>query len=210
MTAEAFSGEQVAAEAENIIDNVQQTRYQYPPYLIDNETGTYYVDCCGFVSYVLESIAIEHYEMIPPVPGWPVPQAFKYYEFFTDLTTTPLVGWRLIPRLANCVAGDIIAWRLLSPDSTGDTGHVFIVAGDPVVLESGDIAIPAYDSSNVLHYDDSRFLPDGQQTTGVGTGTINFKVDRSGGPAAFQFGPGDCFHAAPIAIGRLEPIKMVG
>ena len=41
---------------------------------------------------------------------------------------------------------------------TGDTGHVFIVADLPEVLDESHMAIPAYDSSDILHYDDSRDL----------------------------------------------------
>jgi hypothetical protein len=210
MSGEASQGQQVAAEAERIVDNTRHTRYQYPPYSIDDETGTYDVDCCGFVSYVLECIAPEHYDLIPKVDGWPVPQAFKYEEYFHNLPTDGSVGWRRIDRLADSRRGDIIAWRLLQSDSAGDTGHVFIVADDPEVLEAGLYAVRAYDSSNVLHYDDSRDLGDGEQQTGVGTGTIHFEVDGTGKPTTFQFGPGDPCLSAPIAIGRIEPIEPVG
>jgi hypothetical protein len=206
---EASHGRQVAAEAERIVDNTRHTRYQYPPYVIDDQTGTYDVDCCGFVSYVLDCVAPEHYKLIGAAANWPVPQAFKYYEFIDSLPTTGTVGWRRIYRLADSRPGDIIAWLLRQ--TVGDTGHVFIVAGDPEVVTADQSAVRAYDSSDILHYDDSRQLADGQQETGVGTGTIQFQIDQATGrPTAFQFGPGDCFHSVPIAIGRLEPIARFG
>lgn len=209
MSSEATKGKQVADEALHIVDNTRHTVYKYPPYRIDDETGTYDLDCCGFVSLVLQRIAPEHYHLIPAVHGWPVPQAFKYYEYFAGLPTVGSVGWRPIGRLTAISEGDVIAW-LLGGDSAGDTGHVFVVAGKPEVLEAGLSAVPAYDSSNVLHYDDSRHLTDGKMRTGVGTGTIRFNVDEAtGSPTAFQFGPGDHFHSAPIAIGRLERIAPV-
>jgi hypothetical protein len=42
--------------------------------------------------------------------------------------------------------------------------------------------------------------------SGVGEGTMLFRVDAAGAPTAVQFGPDDRFHALPIVIGRLEPL----
>ena len=212
MPGEATRGAQIALQAQRIVDDTRHTRYKYPPYVIDDATGTYEVDCCGFVSLlVLKRIAPEHYTMIQAAPDWPVPQAYKYYEFFDGLSKQGSIGWRRIHRLTDSQRGDIIAWRLLNSDSAGDTGHVFIVSADPEALETGVITVAAYDSSNVLHYDDSRLAPEGQPKTGLGKGSIHFQVDPTTGcPIAFQFGPCDPFRSAPIAIGRLEPIAPVG
>jgi hypothetical protein len=88
-----------------------------------------------------------------------------------------------------------------------DTGHVLVVARAPEVIGADLSAVRAYDSCDALHYGDSRELANGEQETGVGTGTIHFQVDQTtGSPIAFHLGPGDPFHSVPIAIGRLDPI----
>ena len=66
------------------------------------------------------------------------------------------------------------------------------------------IAVRVYDSSRVAHFEDSRERG-GAFESGVGVGTLLFRVGRSGEPTAVQFAPSDRFHALPIVIGRLEP-----
>ncbi len=208
MPPEASHREQVAAEAQCIVDNTRHTRYQHPPYRIDDRTGTYNLDCKGFVSLALERIALEHYELVTKAPGHVVPNAGEYYEYFASLSTAASVGWRRLDRLADSRRGDIIAWLLPQSDPAGDSGHVFVVASAPAVIGAGLSAVPAHDASDALHYDDSRLKANGTQETGVGTGTIHFQVDpTTGSPTAFQFGPGDQFHSVPIAIVRLEPLS---
>jgi hypothetical protein len=206
MASEAPIGQQLADECESIVDTLTDTIYQYPPYFVDRAAGIYYIDCSGFVSLVLGWVAPRHLDAIPPEPGLPAPQAYLFYEFLSGLPTDDSGGWRQIDRLADALPGDIIAWTLGTVAPGHDTGHVFIVADVPFVLDETHMAVPAYDSSNVLHYDDSRVLPDDGQATGVGSGTINFVVGTDGKPAEFQFGPRDPYFPVPIAIGRLGPI----
>jgi hypothetical protein len=203
MSAEASQGAQIAAEAERIFNNTKQTLYQYPAYVVEENTGRYDIDCCGFVSYILANIAPEHLKMVPTI-HWPVPLAFEYFLYFDSLSTRGSAGWSPVADLRDSLPGDIIAWRRLA--SVGDTGHVFVVVDAPVVVAPGVVAVNACDSSNILHYDDSRSVVDGEQATGVGTGTIRFEIDDTGKPTAFQFGHGDRFHSYSIAIGRLVPI----
>ena len=54
----------VAAEAEAILLSVVHTVYQHDTY-VDVETGTYDMDCSGYVGYVLQRIAPRHYQTIP-------------------------------------------------------------------------------------------------------------------------------------------------
>ena len=37
-----------------------------------------------------------------------------------------------------------------------NTGHVFVVVADPEILDDGVVVVRAYDSSDVIHYDDTR------------------------------------------------------
>ena len=195
-------GERVGHEAEHIVHTLRHTHYQHKEY-INVDTGTYDVDCSGFVSFVLQQVAPEHLQVIPKESGWEIPRAFKYEEFFSSLSSHPERGWSPIQDLSQVRRGDIVAWSL--PDhlgKEGDTGHVFVVAAAPAKLEADLLAVRACDSSTLRHYHDSRRRDDGTFQTGVGAGTIHFKVDVAGKPLSFQFGPGDKFHSVPIAIGR--------
>jgi hypothetical protein len=207
---------QVANEALSIINSNPQTTYTDNIY-IDPATGTYDVDCSGFVSWVLGQVAPNHLDMIQPSGTETRLHAQDYYNFFSGLPLTDANGWWQIAALADAGRGDLIAWAL--PPSSGSTGHVFIVAEQPVALDSSTMAVPAYDASDVLHYDDSRYLGPGQQQTGVGSGTFHLQIQLPGtgqtqpsgapapppgAPIAFQFGPGDQFFSDSIAIAHIE------
>lgn len=209
MPPEATSGQQVAAEGERIVESATSTDYKYPPYVIDEATGTYDVDCSGFVSLVLKDIAPAHFGAIAAEEGDTWPRADELYEFLATSPTDDSTGWRRIDRLGDCLPGDIIAWPLEPVEPGHDTGHVVIVAGAPFPIDEDHMAVPTYDSSDILHYDDTRLLPDGAQATGVGSGTIHFRIDPDGKPTEFQFGPDDHCHRVPIAIGRLVPMPVV-
>jgi hypothetical protein len=199
----AETAERVADEAECVVNDVKHTKYQHKSY-IDVATGTYDVDCNGFVGYVLQKVAPDHYHEIPKETDQDRPRAFKYYDFFAHLPEGS--GWHQIHRLADARRGDVIAWRLtVNPELDHDTGHVMIVAEAPG--DEGDLSIEVYDSSNVPHFDDSRGHGGDSPATGVGTGTIRFRVDADGKPTEFLFGPPpEVYRSHPIAIGRIEPL----
>jgi hypothetical protein len=208
MAGEANSRQQVADKAECVIKDAKHTIYQHKSY-IDVATGTYDVDCNGFVGYVLEHVAPKHFHEIPKEADQVRPRAFKYYDYFAALPDGGAGGWLQILRLADARRGDIIAWRLFEqPELDQNTGHVMIVAGDPADIGDGVLSVRIYDSSDVLHFDDSRGKGGNSPATGVGTGTVRFRVNANGKPTEFQFGPPpDQFLSHPIAIGRLEPLK---
>ncbi len=195
-------GEKIGTEAEHIVHTLHNTHYQHDEQ-VDIATGTYDVDCSGFVSLVLKQAAPEHLQVIPKESGWAIPRAFKYEEFFHSLSSHPEKGWHAVQEISQVRRGDIMAWAI--PQNLGkdeDTGHVFVVAAAPEKLEVGLFAVRVCDSSTVPHYDDSRVEAGGKFNTGVGTGTIHIKADNSGKPLSFQFGKGDQFHPVPIAMGR--------
>jgi hypothetical protein len=195
--------DQVAAQAEFIVNNLLETHYTYTEH-IDVASGVYDCDCSQFVSLVLADVAPRHYAMIPGEANQRPPQAFEYFVFFTSPALPSSGGWSRIDALPDARRGDIVAWQL-PPSDGGDTGHVFFVAETPVLIDSGIFAVRVYDSAAVPHFDDTR--EDGEFTSGVGTGFINFTVDDSGSPVAFQFGPSENeFVTLPIAIARVEPL----
>jgi len=93
--------------------------------------------------------------------------AQDYYDFFSQLPNETIDGWRQIPYLRYARRGDLIAWALPPPNP--DTGHIFVVAADPVPVAENTLAVMAYDASDIHHYDDSR----GPRQTGVGSGTFH-------------------------------------
>jgi hypothetical protein len=198
-----FLTEQLAGMAENIVDTLVQTDYQFNEQINAGE-GIYDCDCNSYVGFILEALAPQHYAMIPKEPGQPRPRAFKYYEFFVNPALPE--GWRRIFSLADAQRGDIVAWRFPQITMGQNTGHVFFVAETPWQLESGPMAVRVYDSAQVPHFEDTRGSGADQFPNGVGSGIINFEIDAAGAPTAFQFGPGTLFVSEPIAIGRAEPL----
>jgi hypothetical protein len=200
VSSEATRRQQVASAAEAILLAVRHTVYQHETF-VDVATGTYDMDCSGYVGYVLERIAPRHYMTIPAVGNRPL--AFEFYDRFSTLPVGGADGWRPIDALVNARRGDIVAWKsdLLEPGF--NTGHVLIVVDDPQALGDSVVAVRAYDSSNILHYDDTRGRGGDSPATGLGEGTIQFRYTASG--LEFQFGPRDAYHECPLAIGRLEP-----
>ena len=199
---------QVAAQAEFVVNNLQQTDYQYTEN-IDIDNGVYDCDCSQFANFVLARVAPDHYATLVAAAGEPVPRAFDYYDFFHSLPSQAGDAWEQVEVLADAARGDMIAWRLpLEPGH--DTGHVVFVAGTPTVDDQGYFAVRVYDSAIVPHFDDTRGDGPGQWPSGVGSGFINFQVGADGQPVAFQFSPplsgpplSAPFTSLPIAIGRL-------
>jgi hypothetical protein len=207
MSGEATSGQQVADEADRVFNDVVETTYSHKNH-IDVATGTYDVDCNGFVGFVLKQAAPQHYSEITPEPGHIRPRAFVYQRYFANLPDSGAGGWLPISHLADARRGDVIAWSLtVNPEKDHNTGHVMIVSDDPV--DDGDdvLSVRVYDSSDVIHFDDTRGQGGDSPATGVGMGTVRIRV-KGGVPIEFQFGPApDQFHTHPISIGRIEPLS---
>ena len=192
---------QVAGEALRILENTRHTNYQHN-LVIDEATGTYDVDCSGFASYILGRVARNHLSLIPIVTPLGISEsrllAQDDYDFFSQLPNETIDGWLQILYLRDARRGDLIAWALPPPNP--DTGHIFVVAADPVPVAENTLAVMAYDASDIHHYDDSR----GPRQTGVGSGTFHLQVNSAGKPIAFQFNAPDPVVPTSIAIGRIE------
>ena len=163
-------------EALSVYKSVRHTTYSHKNY-IDVATGIYDIDCNGFVGFVLAEIAQEHFHMITPEPNHTLPRAFIYQRYFANLSTGGTGGWIQVLRLADARVGDIVAWALTAaPDRGKNTGHVMIVADDPVDLGDNTLSVRVYDSSDVIHYDDTRGRGGDSPPTGVGVGTVRLRV----------------------------------
>ena len=200
--------EQIAEQAEFVVNNLQETRYQHTEH-IDVDLGVYDCDCNGLVAFILERAAPDHYAKIPKETDQPRPRAFKYYEFFSSLVPDATGGWHKIDLMQDVRRGDIIAWRFAEIEPGHDTGHVLFAAETPVTDDSGNFSVRVYDSAAQPHFDDTRGKGEGKFVSGVGSGFINFKVDELGRPTAFQFAPSEGFRPLPIAIGRVGPFSGI-
>ncbi len=203
-TREATESREVATVARWIVQGVKRTAYEHG-LIADPATGSLFTDCSGFVSFLLEGIAPEHYGAIPRQTDHAYPRAFEFFDYFASRAADATRAWRRIPRLFDAAEGDLVAWRAPHLRADQDSGHVFVVAEAPALVTAGVWAVRVYDSSDVPHFDDSRGHS-GAFASGVGTGTILLHVDALGRAIGFQFGPDDALHEAPIAIARLEPI----
>ena len=161
--------DQMASQAEFVVNNLAQTDYQHVE-KINVDRGIYNCDCNGFVSFVMQRSAPDHYAMIPHEPDQLRPRAFEYYVFLSALTPESTGGWHRIDFLRDAQRGDIIAWRFPTVEKGHDTGHVLIVAEPPSVDPSGIFTVPVYDSAAQPHFDDTRGNKPGQAATGVGSG----------------------------------------
>lgn len=167
-------------------------------------------DCSGLVSYVLQTIAPKHYEVLKNSSsrsGHPL--ASTYERFFSSLSTTKLTdGWMQVANYKDLCRGDLIAWKKPlpppSPDGTavphkrGNTGHVMIVESAPSEPQRGSangqdflyVNIPVIDSSSVDHFPPEQLPPQAHQAhrDGIGRGTIRLLVSESGQPVGYWEG----------------------
>jgi hypothetical protein len=179
----AAQSENLGDAAERLLSRVRETHYQHRTYA-DQSRGAYDMDCSGFVDYLLEHFAPVQFASLRVEPGHTRPRAAMYFDLFTRLNKSPLLGWESVPKLGEARRGDIIAWQLAaSTDRPGNTGHVVVVAAAPVEQTTHLYRVQVYDSSVIHHDEDSR--PEG--TNGLGEGVITFRVDASGQPIGFRF-----------------------
>jgi hypothetical protein len=192
-------GENLADAAQQLLTGIHETHYQHKTYVVES-AGIYDMDCSGFVDFLLKRVAPERYADLPIEPGHARPRAAIYFDLLSGLRRHDLPGWKAIDRLADAQRGDIIAWELeAATQRPGDTGHVVIVAGSPVLAGAVEYQVAVYDSSGIHHDDDSR----PKETSGIGKGVILFQVDDRGAPVAFRFNSHAHLHLEPIAIGRI-------
>jgi len=195
----ASTSENLADAAQRLLSDVRETHYQHKTH-VDRAGGVYDMDCSGFVDYLLKRIAPQQFGQLPIEPNHARPRAAIYFKLLNGLGEQPLPGWKSIRQIGQAQRGDIIAWELqASTQEPGDTGHVVIVDAAAVQVAKNIYRVEVYDSSGIHHDEDSR----PEHTSGVGKGTITFRVNGRGEPIAFQFNSRAHFHEEPIAIGRL-------
>jgi hypothetical protein len=193
----------VFLEAFRMFRNIRSTEYVHPPYTSDDTTGTYKFDCLGFVDHVLMNATPAAYREIGNAGN---PSIESYASAFNRLDTKSpiaLVGTKVQHPL-DLKPGDVCLW--LKPN-TLDTGHMWIIAGEPAVnpKRPDEVMVRIFDSTGTAHSDDSR--TGSAWKTGLGTGILGFMVDSNGNPVGLYWEGGASTAAGEkdmtIVCGRL-------
>lgn len=190
-------------EAYRMFSNMKETGYVHPPYTVDETAGIYMFDCLGFVDHVLMNANPASYKEIGKGVN---PSIGSYAAYFNKLSVTApdSLGWTKVTHSADLQPGDICLW--LRP-TTLDTGHMWIIAGQPEVnpKRTDEVLVRIFDSS-VPHSDDSRTY--GGFRNGLGSGILGMMVDREGNPLGLYWEGGVSTAAGEkdttIVCGRLN------
>src|SRR3954462_12289838 len=192
----------IQVEAERILGQIQLTEYRHETD-IDENKGTYYCDCSGFVGYVLNRTVAKDDPKGPLGDKKRRPLAMDYERAF-EAAPEKAAGaarWQKIVRVSDTRPGDVIAWRHEVP-KPGNTGHVVIVDSTPVVEKDGLVRVVVIDSTTLSWTDDSG----AKRGSGVGRRTMWFKVDEEGRPAGYVRGSRSAkAKMEAISIGRALP-----
>jgi len=215
-------------------------------------------DCSGWLSFVLNTVSPLHEAVLQAQRRQdehnrvysedfalresrrPWSRAFVVTQYLRS-SEAPATGFEIVSSFEDLRSGDIGAYamgRYAKPsDETRpkprDTGHVFIVTGQPSVVDPDTknyngrgtlaadaakvIAVPVVDSSSTLHFDpDSRKNDDGRYTLprvaphtrakpgGVGTGTIWFALSKEGRVLQKRLGPQQKYRPVLARAARLH------
>ena len=190
-------------EAYRMFQTMNSTEYIHPPYYVNDTEGIYQFDCLGFVDHVMMNADPDGYRTIGKGVN---PSIGSYAVYFSKLnaSTPDRLGWTNVPHPIDLQPGDICLW--LKP-ATLDTGHMWIIAGNPKVNPNrpDEVLVRIFDSSEA-HSDDSRSVS--ANKTGLGSGILGMALDRKGSPAGLYWDGGVSTAAGEqnttIVCGRLN------
>ena len=189
-------------EAYRMFSNMKSTEYVHPPYTVDEKAGIYKFDCLGFVDHVLMNADSNGFKEIGKGVN---PSIESYASYFNKLDTIKpdAAGWTRVAHPVDLKPGDLCLW--LTP-STLDTGHMWIIAGEPSLnpKRSSEVLIRIFDSSKA-HSDDSR--TDSAYKTGLGSGILGMMIDSTGNPIGLYWDGGTSpagETGTTIVCGRLD------
>jgi hypothetical protein len=196
------AGNAIWREAYRMFLNIKSTDYVHPPYTVDDAAGIYRFDCLGFVDHVLMNADAGGYKVIGKGLN---PSIESYAAYFNSLDTTKpdAAGWTRVVRPVDLKPGDVCLW--LTP-GTLDTGHMWIIAGEPIVnpKRGTEVLVRIFDSSKA-HSDDSR--TGSAYPLGLGSGILGMMVDGEGNPAGLYWDGGTSpagERSSTIVCGRLN------
>ena len=189
-------------EAYRMFSNIKATEYVHPPYTVDDAAGIYRFDCLGFVDHVLMNADPAAYKEISRGVN---PSIESYAGYFNKLDTVKpdVAGWTRVVHPVDLKPGDVCLW--LEP-STLDTGHMWIIAGEPKVnpKRNSEVLVRIFDSSKA-HSDDSRM--GSVYPLGLGSGILGMMVDGGGNTIGLYWDGGTSpagEKGTTIVCGRLD------
>ncbi len=195
------SSHQLFIAAEDMVKNIKVTSYQHSTD-IDEGGGRFNCDCSGFIGYALRKTFPETYLATTGdlAPWKSRPLAATFFETFERVGEAGDGLWKMIPRLTDAQPGDILSWRKPVLEEGKTTGHVLLIASHPIIEADGRYRVRVFDSTSVLHEEDSR--PQG--TSGVGVGDMWFEVNETGMVKAFFVRKeSKRVSSNPVLIGRI-------
>ena len=145
--------------------------------LVDEATGEYHYDCCGFVFHVLKVAAPRAYSTLETAlgvgPGF-CPSNAMYLSFIGgSLLEQPAPeGWHPVTKVRDLSPGDVLAWDK----------HIVIVMRPPFPMSDrkGSYLLTIADSTSSPHKNDSRELDTRcKGGTGMGTGLIVVREEEA-------------------------------
>jgi hypothetical protein len=190
----------LAAAAQRMIAEYPETRYSHQTH-IDKQRGICEVDCSGFIVTLLKRTAPKRLESIRTTHKRPLAEDF--YAAFAPKSGGPARGWKPIERLADARPGDVLAWVKAERMPGDNTGHVLLIAQNPVPETTERFRVRIFDSTLHGHAQDERTKTG---RSGIGQGTLWLEADPRGRPVGYRWNSRTgTLHTAPIAIGRLMP-----
>lgn len=198
------SGDKLAAEAERILQNMKTSEYAHKTE-VDEQSGSYKLDCSGLVCLALKKVSPDALKAVPKSGTEKRQFAHDFYEWFAAAPTPDKAGadakWVRIEKLAQAKPGDVIAWKNENYQPGENTGHVMIVMEAPEPDGEGVFRVVVIDSSAHGHGSDTRKKGE----SGVGRGTLWFTVGKDGEPVGVRFtSRTGALNAKTMAIGRLQ------
>lgn len=198
------SGDKLAAEAERILQNMKTSEYAHKTE-VDEQAGTYKLDCSGLVCFALKKVNPDALKAVPKSGTEKRQFAHDFYEWFAAAPTPDKAGadakWVKIEKLAQAKPGDVIAWKNENYQPGENTGHVMIVMEAPEADGDGVYKVTVIDSSAHGHGSDTRKKGE----SGVGRGTLWFSVGKDGEPVGVRFtSRTGTLNPKTISIGRLQ------
>jgi hypothetical protein len=187
-------------EARRLLALRRSSTYQHRT-RVDEASGTFDLDCSGFVGLVLKNSAPDAFAEIARGGARPRPLARDYHDAFRVAGETASL-WQPVRTGPELRPGDVIAW--LSPDPTTSTGHVAIVDANPTPgPRDGELTVVVIDSARSGHgTSDTRTKGD----DGLGRGPVVLLLGRDGVLIGFRWSSdrGSRRREVSVAAGRLR------
>jgi hypothetical protein len=198
------SGDKLVAEAERILQNVKTTEYAHKTD-VDEQAGSYKLDCSGLVCLALKKVNPDALKAVPRSGTEKRQFAHDFYEFFNAAPPPDQAPadakWAKIARLADARPGDLIAWKNENYQPGENTGHVMIIVETPVPDGDNLLKVVVIDSSAHGHGNDTRKKGE----SGVGRGSLWFTVTPDGAVTGVRFtSRTGTLNPKIVSIGRLQ------